>query len=72
MLRVTAMNKYQAFRWLWRFDSEARFFWLKCFLLGSDLKQDVIINLSDFGVVKRVDFYELKRLKLQLSNQLEN
>jgi hypothetical protein len=71
MLRVTAMTKYQAFRWLWRFDSEARLFWLKCFLLGHDLKEDVIINLSDFGVVKRVDFYQLKRLQLQLSNQLE-
>lgn len=72
MLRVTAMSKYQAFRWLWRFDSEAKFYWLKCFLLGSNLKQDVIINLNDFGVVKRVDFYELKKLELQLSNQLEN
>ena len=57
MLRVTAMTKYQAFRWLWRFDSEARFFWLKCFLLGHNLKQDVLNNLHDFGVVKRVDFY---------------
>ena len=71
MLKATAMNKYQAFRWLWRFDNEARLFWLKYFLLGYDLKQDVICNLNDFGVVKRVDFYELKRLKLQLSNQLE-
>lgn len=71
MLRVTSMTKYQSFRWLWRFDAEARFFWLKCFLLGQDLKQDVIVNLSDFGVVKRVCFYELKRLELQLSNQLE-
>ena len=71
MLRVTAMTKYQAFRWLWRFDSDARFFWLKCFILGHDLKQDVGINLRDFGVVKQVDLYQLKRLQLKLSNQLE-
>lgn len=71
MLRVTAMTNYQAFRWLWRFDSEAKFYWLKCFILGSSLKESVADNLQDFGVVKRVDFYQLKRLKLQLSTQLE-
>ena len=71
MLRVTAMNNYQAFRWLWRFDNKAKWFWLKCFILGSDLKEDVAINLNDFGVVKRVDLYQMRKLKLQLSNQLE-
>jgi len=49
MLRVTAMTRYQAFRWLWRFDSEAKWFWLLCFVKGADLKEDVWINLRDYG-----------------------
>ncbi len=71
MLRVTAMNKYQAFRWLWRFDNEAKWFWFRCFIMRADLQQCVRENLRDFGVVKRVCFYQIKKLKLQLSNQLE-
>ena len=50
MLRVTAMSRYQAFRWLWRFDNEAKWYWLKCYILGANLKEDVAINLNDFGV----------------------
>lgn len=53
MLRVTAMTNYQAFRWLVRFDSEARFLWIIAFLSRYDLRQDVQVNLRDFGVVKR-------------------
>lgn len=56
MLPVNKMSKYQAFRWLWRFDSEARYFWLWCYLKslfnGTHLKDDVAINLRDFGVCK--------------------
>lgn len=52
MLRVTNMSNYQSFRWLWRFDSEAKWFWLLCFIKGASLNKDVQINLNDFGVVK--------------------
>lgn len=52
MLRVTAMSNYQSFRWLWRFDNEAKWFWLFHYLCGCNLNQDVIINLNDFGVYK--------------------
>ena len=50
MLRHTAMSRYQAFRWLWRFDSEAKWFWLWCYVKNENLKEDVAINLRDFGV----------------------
>ena len=50
MLKVTSMSKYQAFRWLWRFDPEARMHWLFCYLSGSNLVKDVEINLNTFGV----------------------
>lgn len=52
MLRVTSLTNYKAFRWLWRFDSEAKWYWLKCFALRKNLKQDVEINLRDFGPAK--------------------
>ena len=71
MLKATSMNKYQSFRWLWRFDAESKWFWLWCLIKGNDLKQDVIINLSDFGVVKRIDYYQMKRQLLKHSTQLE-
>jgi len=50
MKRVTALSNYQSFRWLWRFDSEAKWFWLRCFLQGKSLQEDVVINLDTFGV----------------------
>lgn len=53
MLSVNNMSKYQAFRWLWRNDPEARWYWFRCFLKGSDLRTDVTINLRDFGLTKR-------------------
>tara|TARA_R110000823_G_C15952906_1_gene502414 strand:+ start:1630 stop:1848 length:219 start_codon:yes stop_codon:yes gene_type:complete len=71
MLRVTSLTKYQAFRWLWRFDAEAKWFWFWCFIKGSDLREDVMINLNDFGVCKRVDYYEMKRQQLKWSTRLE-
>lgn len=53
MKRVTSLSSYKSFRWLWRFDSEAKWFWLSCFLKGSNLQEDVIINLDTFGVSKK-------------------
>jgi len=50
MLKVTAMSRWQAFRWLWRKDPEARWLWLMAFIRGSQLQKDVAINLRDFGV----------------------
>lgn len=71
MLTVNNMSKWQSFMWLWRFDSEAKFYWLKCFLLRHNLKDDVRINLSDFGIVRRVDYLELQRDKVKYSTMLE-
>ena len=53
MLRVTAMSNYQSFRWLWRFDPEAKWFWLKLFLLQKNLQECVEDNLYTFGIIKR-------------------
>ncbi|NRD34554.1 hypothetical protein HQQ92_22840 [Shewanella sp. DC2-4] len=50
MKRATSLTRYQSFRWLWRFDSEARWFWFWQYVCGADLQQDVLINLRDFGV----------------------
>ena len=56
MLRWTAMSNYQAFRWLWRYDSDAKWFWLityiKMALLRDteELRGCVGDNLHDFGV----------------------
>ena len=50
MKRATSLSRYQSFRWLWRFDSEARWFWFLQYMLGADLQKDVLINLRDFGV----------------------
>lgn len=52
MKTVNSLNRYQAFRWLWRFDPEGRLLWLKAFLRGCDLREDVAINLRDFGVTR--------------------
>ena len=52
MLRITSMNNYQAFRWLWRFDNEAKWFWLKILLSpsGGNLIEEVKVNFADFGI----------------------
>lgn len=44
------MSRYQAFRWLWRFDNETKWFWLWCYIKGANLQQDVEINLLTFGI----------------------
>lgn len=50
MLRYTAMTNYQAFRWLWRFDNEAKWFWFRCFLFSKDkLSKCVGDNLYTYG-----------------------
>lgn len=55
MLPVNKMTRYQACRWLCRFDPEAKWHWLKCFLFSrANLKEDVMINLRDYGVVPKV------------------
>lgn len=48
MLKVTSMSSYKAFRWLWRFDPEAKWYWLTRFIMNHNLKEDVLINLTDF------------------------
>jgi hypothetical protein len=49
MLRYTAMSNYQAFRWLLRFDSEAKLFWLWAFLLQANLSECVGDNLYPYA-----------------------
>lgn len=71
MLTINNMTKWQAFMWLWKFDSEEKFSWLKYFLLGHDLKDDVKINLCDFGISKRVCWFDLQRDKLNHATRLE-
>ncbi|ASV43975.1 hypothetical protein [Pseudoalteromonas phage KB12-38] len=51
MTRYSSLTRYQSFRWLWRKDPEARWFWLRCWLFTrADLKECVLENLRDFGV----------------------
>ncbi|WP_430010232.1 hypothetical protein [Methylophaga lonarensis] len=50
MLTVNRMTRWQAFIWLWRHDSEARWLWFRYWLMRADLRIDVQINLRDFGV----------------------
>jgi hypothetical protein len=52
MRKATSLNRYQSFRWLWRYDNEAKWFWLWAYIQGANLQEDVLINLRDFGVVK--------------------
>lgn len=55
MTKWSSLTRYQAFRWLWRKDPEARWHWMRCYLRGANLQEDVFINLRDFGVNKRYD-----------------
>lgn len=59
MLKVTAMSNYQSLRWLLRFDPEAKWFWLKVFLLRKNLQECVVDNLYTFGVVNRSKLWRL-------------
>lgn len=53
MKKWNQLTRYQAFRWLWRFDSEAKWYWLRVYLFSkSNLQDDVWQNLKDFGVCK--------------------
>lgn len=53
MLTLNKMSRYQAFRWLWRFDSEARWFWFGRYILSkSNLVEDVRQNYQDFGATR--------------------
>lgn len=53
MLTLNRMSRYQAFRWLWRFDSEARWFWFGRYILSkSNLVNDVRQNYRDFGATR--------------------
>jgi len=54
MLTVNSMSKRQAFVWLWRNDPEAKWFWLCRFLIGHHCREDVMINLRDFGLTAHI------------------
>lgn len=53
MLTINRMNRRQSFAWLWRNDPEAKWYWLRRFLSGHNCKQDVQINIRDFGVCSK-------------------
>lgn len=51
MTRVTRLSRYKSFRWLWRKDPEARWFWLRAYVFSrANLQECVMDNLRDFGV----------------------
>jgi hypothetical protein len=52
MKTVNTISRWAAFVWLWRHDSEARWFWLWQFLKGHNLREEVACNLRDFGLTK--------------------
>jgi hypothetical protein len=49
MKTVNTISRWAAFVWLWRHDSEARWFWLWCYLRGHNVREDMACNLRDFG-----------------------
>jgi len=50
MKTINSLTRYQAFRWLWRYDNEAKWFWLKVYLFSrADLRKDVRQNYDTFG-----------------------
>lgn len=49
MKTVNMLSRREAFLWLWRKDPEARWYWFRCFIKGADLREDVLINLRQFG-----------------------
>lgn len=57
MLTVNKMTRWQAFMWLWRHDSEARWHWFKCCIMRADLRKDVTINLRDYGACGQQSSY---------------
>ena len=54
MKTVTSISRWAAFVWLWRNDSEAKWFWFKRWLLSnSNLNECVFENLRDFGLTQK-------------------
>lgn len=53
MKTVNTISRWAAFIWLWRHDSEAKWFWLRAYLAGANLRGDVAINLRDFGLTNK-------------------
>jgi len=49
MKTVNTISRRAALVWLWRNDSEARWFWLLQYIRGHELRRDVVINLKQFG-----------------------
>ena len=52
MKTINTISRYACFVWLWRNDPEYKWGWLEYYLRGYDLRDDVKINLSDFGLTK--------------------
>jgi hypothetical protein len=52
MKTINTISRRAAFVWLWRHDSEARWFWLLQYIKGHDLRLDVAINLRAYGLTE--------------------
>ncbi len=52
MKTINTISNWAAFIWLWRNDREAKWFWLRSYIMGVNLREDMAINLSDFGLTK--------------------
>ncbi len=55
MKNIKTITNWQAFVFLWRHDPEARWFWFKCFIKFTDLREDVEINLRSFGPSSEIE-----------------
>lgn len=54
MKTVRTISRYAAFVWLWRKDSDAKWFWLRCWLFTPcNLNICVYENLRDFGLTAK-------------------
>lgn len=50
MLKLTTITKYQAFRWLCKFDPDFKWFWVMRYIKMHDLRKEVYVNLRDFKI----------------------
>lgn len=53
MNTLNKLTRWQALVWLWRHDPEAKWYWLRRFLRGVHLREDVAINYRDFGLTSK-------------------
>ena len=65
MKTVNTISRYAAFSWLWKHDPEAKWFWFRAFIMGANLREDVAINLRDFGLTSKISPRQKHYLKIE-------